>query len=171
MPCKILAAFWINVLNNLATPTETVQEPEPCSVHRVEIGLHLFLLAAGCLVLGLSLGMRTGGETKVYLPGMSIPLPDLCTSKRVFGVDCPGCGLTRGFISISHGQFQQAWHFNPASFVVYVLVVGQVPWQLFQLWRIWCGRHPVNSYWIYLVPALAAASLLVQWVVLLCFPS
>ena len=100
--------------------------------------------------------MRTDGETRVYLPGTELPLPDVCSSKRVLGVDCPGCGLTRGFISISHGQFLRAWHFNPASFIVYVLVVGQVPWQIYQLSRIHRGQFPVTSNWIYLLPAVAA---------------
>ncbi|MCH2180980.1 MAG: DUF2752 domain-containing protein [Mariniblastus sp.] len=159
-------------MNNTVTPSQAVPETAhgPFTVHRVEIGLHLFLLIAGCLVLGFSIGMRTGGETKVFLPGTELPLPELCTSKRVFGIDCPGCGLTRGFISISHGEFQRAWHFNPASFVVYVLVIGQIPWQLYQLGRIWRGRYPVSSNWIYLLPALAAASLLLQWLVQICFP-
>ena len=151
-----------------ATPD---REPQPYRVHGVEIGLHFFMLAAGGLVLALSIGMSTGGETRVFLPGTTIPLPELCTSKRIWGMDCPGCGLTRGFISISHGQFQRAWHFNPASFVVYLLIIGQIPWQVYQLGRIWWGWGPVTSNWIYCLPALAAASLLFQWVIRIGFSS
>ena len=158
-------------MNNVTPPTPAVPQPDVPGIPAVEIGLHGFLLLAGLLVFCFSIWMQTDGETVVYLPGSEIPLPDVCTSKQVFGVDCPGCGLTRGFISISHGQFLRAWHFNPASFVVYILVVGQVPWQIFQLSRIRRGQFPVTSNWVYLVPALAAVCLVVQWVIKMCFPA
>ena len=39
--------------------------------------------------------------TKVF----SVPL---CLFKNIFGVPCPGCGLTRGFIAILHLNFKEA---------------------------------------------------------------
>ena len=86
------------------------------------------LVAAFCVVVVfLSVAMRSTGDQHVFLPGMSIPLPELCMTKTVLGIPCPGCGMTRGFISIAHGQWTRAWAFNPVSFLVFALVVGADP--------------------------------------------
>ena len=42
----------------------------------------------------------------------SVPL---CPVKRIFGVSCPGCGLTRGFIEILHLRFLSAASCNIMS--------------------------------------------------------
>ena len=127
------------------------------------------LLILGGAVLVMSLLMRVEGPTSVYLPGASIPMPETCSSRMVFGIDCPGCGMTRAFISISHGHLVDAWRFNPASYLVYPMIIGQVPWQLLQLFRIRRGRRPIESIWIYLLPSLAVLALLGQWIAKLVF--
>jgi hypothetical protein len=46
-------------------------------------------------------------------------LPSFCTLKRVTGLGCPGCGMTRSVISAAHLQVAQAvrWHaFGPFVF-------------------------------------------------------
>ncbi len=109
--------------------------------------------------------MRSVGERQVYLPGSVIPMPEVCTSRILLGKDCPGCGLTRSFIAISHGQFGRAWKFNPGGTVVYLLVLAQVPWQIFQIRRILQRRTPIEAAWLYALPVIAAVVLIIQWVV------
>ncbi len=132
--------------------------------------LHWMMFGLGLGVFSMSLVMKTEGQSQVYLPGMQAPMPELCSSRMLFGVDCPGCGMTRAFISISHGQLRRAWHFNPASFFVYLLIVGQVPWQAFQLWRIRRGMLPMQSNWIYLIPAVTIVLILAQWLIRMFVP-
>ena len=134
-----------------------------------EFYLHLIFLVAALTVIVLSFTMTLIGPSLVYLPGSAVPLPESCTARLLFGIDCPGCGLTRAFISISNGEFANAWKFNPASFVVYLFVVVQLPWQSFQLSRILRGRPCVEEIWIYILPALVAILLLTQWLVRLLF--
>jgi hypothetical protein len=107
--------------------------------------------------------MRSEGETTVFLPGFTSAMPETCTSRRVFGVDCPGCGLTRAFISISQGQFARAWHFNPASFAVYFFVAVQVPWHAIQIWRLKNNRRPIQWYWIYTLPIAVVIIMTINW--------
>jgi hypothetical protein len=48
--------------------------------------------------------------------------PSLCLIRRIFGVRCPGCGMTRAFSCIVHGKFKQAFQYNKLVVVVFPLV-------------------------------------------------
>ena len=131
---------------------------------RKEMSYHLVALAVAITVIVLSFVMRSVGQEMVFLPGASFPLPPSCTAQQVFGIDCPGCGLTRSFISISAGEWQRAWNFNRVSFLVYLFVVGQIPWRLYQLSRIMRDRFPVFSPWLFTPLFVICCLLLFNWV-------
>lgn len=38
--------------------------------------------------------------------------PIVCVSRLFWGVPCPGCGLTRAFCFMAHGEFEAAIRFN-----------------------------------------------------------
>lgn len=40
-----------------------------------------------------------------------------CVFKKITGFYCPGCGITRCIMSILHGQFYQAFRYNPLIFL------------------------------------------------------
>ncbi len=46
---------------------------------------------------------------------------DLCLFKRFTGYPCPTCGTTRGIISLFHGNYIQAWLFNPLVFSIGII--------------------------------------------------
>jgi hypothetical protein len=46
--------------------------------------------------------------------------PTLCIWKKLLGIPCPGCGLTRGVCFLVHGRWIEAVSFNPLS----LLAVG-----------------------------------------------
>jgi hypothetical protein len=51
--------------------------------------------------------------------GMVAHGPALCLSKRLLGLECPGCGMTRALSALLHGQVAAALAFNrgaPAAF-------------------------------------------------------
>lgn len=48
--------------------------------------------------------------------------PSLCLIRRVFGVRCPGCGMTRAFSSVVHGKFKQAYQYNKLVVIVFPLL-------------------------------------------------
>lgn len=43
----------------------------------------------------------------------------VCMFRRAFGIACPGCGLTRSFIELSHGHLTQAFRMHPLGPVMY----------------------------------------------------
>jgi len=53
--------------------------------------------------------------------------PVLCMLRLTTGVPCPGCGLTRSFCSIAHGEFAQALGFHLLGPVLYLAVLIAVP--------------------------------------------
>ena len=65
--------------------------------------------------------------------------PVVCVSRLASGVPCPGCGLTRAFCFMTHGEFRQALEFNAlAPFVaVYLLLL----WAYYVVYA-WRGKPP-----------------------------
>jgi hypothetical protein len=46
----------------------------------------------------------------------------VCLIKNIFGVSCPGCGMTRAVSSIFHGRFIEAFHYNKLVVIVFPLL-------------------------------------------------
>jgi hypothetical protein len=60
--------------------------------------------------------------------------PALCLSKRLLGVECPGCGMTRALSALLHGQVAAALAFNrgaPAAFI------GMLALAVFSVKELW----------------------------------
>ena len=88
--------------------------------------------------------------------------PRLCLFHLFFGIDCPFCGLTRGFSSIAHGNFRDAIEFNRMSLAVFVFFIAQIFYRSYILIRgseIRTKRLYLNIPWIIIVTAL-----LVNWI-------
>jgi len=52
--------------------------------------------------------------------------PPLCLSRILFGVRCPGCGVSRAMSCAVHGNFKKALHYN--KLVVIVLPLLACEW-------------------------------------------
>jgi len=130
---------------------------------RSELILHWLFFCFAAVIILFSFLMKSEGEKAVYMPGFSSAMPETCTAQRLFGVDCPGCGMTRAFISISSGRFARAWSFNPASFAVYLFVAVQIPWHMIQIWRLKNGKLPIVTRWAYMAPIAMVVVMVVHW--------
>lgn len=131
---------------------------------RSELILHWLFFSMAAIVLLLSFLMSSEGERSVFFPGFQSPVPQTCAAQRLFGIDCPGCGMTRAFISISSGQFARAWSFNPASFIVYLFVAVQLPWNAIQIWRLKNQRRPLVTPLAYMAPVAMVVVMVVHWI-------
>ena len=132
---------------------------------RGDVALHVLFLSMATVVLLMSCLMSNDGGSKIFLPGFKTAIPSMCSTRVLTGIDCPGCGLTRAFVSISHGRFLEAWQFNPASFAVYAFVAAQIPWHSIQLWRIARRRRPLESNLVYLAPIGLVVILMANWLI------
>jgi uncharacterized protein DUF2752 len=102
-------------------------------------------LVIPALAIGLSLVLEIRNEREVLMPVLNQPLPELCSFRRMTGLDCAGCGLTRSFISIGHGRIADAWHYHPAGLLLYAIAAFQIPWQSVQLWRMSVGATELQT--------------------------
>lgn len=134
------------------------------SIWHVEAWLNLFFLTMAAAVISFSFALRTDEERGIFVPGTSIIMPATCTSRALYGIECPGCGLTRAFVAISHGRFSRAWELNRASFLVYTFVLSQIPWHLIQFYRRSQSQLPLQWPTVYWIPLLLAFVLVVNWI-------
>lgn len=63
--------------------------------------------------------------------------PTLCVWKKLFGVACPGCGLTRGICFLVHGRLTEAARFNPLSLLAAAILLCNL---LSGAWRLLGGE-------------------------------
>src|SRR5688572_15347237 len=71
-----------------------------------------FMLALAVVVIAGAFVLRFSQGNGLRLLWTGLTLPPLCTSRLLFGIECPGCGLTRSFVALSSGDFASAWHYN-----------------------------------------------------------
>lgn len=115
-----------------------------------------------CLTLAAL--MQVGEERRVFLPGVSEPVPELCMMYSRFGIDCPGCGLTRTFIYMAHGQFISAWQTNPVGILVFLLACIQIPMGAAQvIFRIRNRFIEAWGSWNDWCIGMLLIALLIQW--------
>ncbi len=85
------------------------------------------------------LAALTGGVLAVsfVLPHGAVDRLRLCVWHHVLGVTCPFCGMSRGFVALSHGDVASAIAFNPASPLIYAAFL----WMLgASVWAMAMGR-------------------------------
>lgn len=141
------------------TPTSNTADARHESLYHVVVLLAAFAVIAAAVALEVR-------NDRVVLRIWNLPLPESCWYKRLTGVGCPGCGLTRCVISLVHGEFLRAWHFNPAGYLFFAILVCQFPYRILQFWRISRGLpawRPTRATSI--LVSLLAAVLIAQWVV------
>lgn len=54
----------------------------------------------------------------VFPPGRLAAAPDLCVFRRVMGIECLGCGMTRAICSALHGEITTALAHNALVVIV-----------------------------------------------------
>ena len=147
-------------------PTPQRASAESEGLEQTDSTFHWTFFWISTAVVTLALVFQVRGEEQVVIPGIQFPLPGTCTFKKLTGADCPGCGLTRCFISMAHADVQRAWHFNPVGMLLFVVVAGQIPFRAVQIWRLRSGLTEIRlGWWGYSVLTFVVAGLLMQWAI------
>lgn len=91
---------------------------------------HWEMLVMSTAALGLSWVLEVGNEGRVFFRGFpDWPVPQTCFSRQIFGVDCPGCGLTRSYVYLIHGHLAAAWAMHRVGWLMFIMTVLQIPYR------------------------------------------
>lgn len=95
---------------------------------------HWTMLWIAIAVVVFAFALQVKGETQVAFHGFTdYPLPELCGSRSLFHVDCPGCGLTRSILSLAHGDWERSLAFHRIGWVMALVIVLQIPYRIYRL--------------------------------------
>lgn len=78
-------------------------------------------------------GATVYGIALAWSPASVVSGPGFCPFRQMTGWPCPGCGLTRSFVMLAHGDAAQAFSFNafgPVFFAVGLVATVVAGWSL-----------------------------------------
>ena len=108
--------------------------------------------------------------TSAILPHGDIDGLNLCPHYYLTGQECPFCGMTRGFVAISHLDPVSAVEFNPGTPLIYaafviVLIRSLWSWKNNQLSNLPKFPNLVTRIWTLASIAIFGYVLFVRWIV------
>jgi Protein of unknown function (DUF2752) len=89
------------------------------------------------------------------------PLPESCLLWTMLGMHCPGCGLTRSFVYLAHGDLAASLAIHRVGWVMALAVLVQFPYRLAAL--AWPERELLSARVRFLFSATLIALLLGNW--------
>ena len=93
------------------------------------------MLLICCLVLAAAPLLKVLPNERVAVRGSdSLVLPPSCPSREIFDVNCPGCGLTRSFVYIAHGDWDSSLRVNRVGWLIMLMALFQIPYRAHALW-------------------------------------
>lgn len=123
--------------------------------HRLVLILSIAVLVAACL-------LQVRPEQRVAFSLVpDWPLPEVCQSKRFLGWDCPGCGLTRSFVHLAHGDIAASLAVHPLGWLVALYVAAQIPYRLWALRSI--SGAPLGERAPWVLTATLVVLLFASW--------
>jgi hypothetical protein len=143
------------VSQDIVTPTPRIVQSQKArkKSHQRMLVLALFVILTAAL-------LPRPSNDKLIIKGFQIP--ELCILKRSIGVECPGCGLTRSFVSMAHFDWLKASTFNRVGPLFFLLVAAQIPYRSLVL-RV-PGLQLTSRKWSVSLPIIAAL-LVINWIV------
>jgi hypothetical protein len=121
----------------------------------------LVVSAFGAALIAFLLPPATGGA--LHLGGWE--LPGLCIFRGLFGIDCPGCGLTRSWVALAHGDLGASLSYHLLGPALFAFVLLQAMRQLVTLVvPRSCAALAVPARWLDLSGVALAICLLPVWV-------
>jgi hypothetical protein len=117
---------------------------------------HWEMLILALIIAAAAFLLTVRSDDRVAMLGAdSVTLPPLCMSRSLFGISCPGCGLTRSFVELAHGDWERARSFHRVGWFVALGLLLQVPYRLVAL------RHPTGLPLGTLLPRLFGYAIIV----------
>jgi len=81
-----------------------------------------------------------------------------CLNKKLFGIECLGCGMQRSLILVFHGDFVGAFKLYPAIFTIIILVL----FIIFNLFKKFKHDYKIKMGLLYLNIIIIVVSYIVK---------
>jgi hypothetical protein len=131
---------------------------------RSRVRHHQQILGIACAIVILAFVLVETSDGRVAVRGFTRhPLPDGCMSRNLFGLNCPGCGLTRSIIHLAEGDWRGSWRSHRLGGLFAALIALQVPYRLLALRRP--DRPVIPTRWLVLFGYLLIAMLIGNWLI------
>jgi hypothetical protein len=128
---------------------------------------HRQVLTTSIVIIVLAMVLQVRFDQRVFVSGVAaLPIPETCGMQIMFGRPCPGCGLTRSFIHLAHGDWRSSLAIHRIGWLIALLVVCQIPYRLLALWR---PEFTVRPLWGWAIGAIVVIALSVNWIYNLTF--
>jgi hypothetical protein len=88
-------------------------------------GTHKLFLGVLAVLLILPFFLSIPPKQPECICCAGVNLPSSCLSQKIFNVQCPGCGMTHSFVSITHGQLREAIRWNRMGIPLYLFFLFQ----------------------------------------------
>jgi len=146
-------------------PTLEVEESSSVTRDVTQVRSHdVTMLCIAVAVLVLSFALRIRADQRVTLFGLSsLPAPEMCGSRLWLGLECPGCGLTRGFIRLASGDWSGAIALNRVVPLLAFAVLAQLPYRLAMLLGWPPARRFADSIWSNAFARVVIVALIGNW--------
>lgn len=92
-----------------------------------------------CAIAVLTAFLLVPGAERVAVLGWEIP--EVCAIKRFTGYPCPGCGLTRSWVYLAHGDWRTALSMNVLGPILFLTAVLQIPLRSYRIVRGYRARR------------------------------
>ena len=91
---------------------------------------HIEMLVIASLALVASFLLNVGPGDRVHVTCLpNCLIPKTCLTHDIFGVDCPGCGLTRSFVHIVHLDWKVSWDMHRLGWLMFLATLLQIPYR------------------------------------------
>ena len=132
---------------------------------RSEIARVSNAIVLACLAAALGAGLIVqppAGGADAPLTIFGFALPGVCSFRRLTGIPCAGCGLTRSVVLLLHGRLADSLAAHPFGPIVMALALLQIPPRLSRALgrgEAWTGRW--DRLWA--VAAVLTLILMLAW--------
>jgi hypothetical protein len=139
-------------LSSEKTPAESAsdsvldQYQDPVKRWQLSAGARWAWLGTPMIIFAMTWLLEPGSGRQLMLRWPAMAIPETCSTFVVLGIDCPGCGLTRSFVHLSRGNWQQAWGLNPIGPILYAYIAAQLPLAAMR-WIPDAPRHRWFAWW------------------------
>jgi hypothetical protein len=132
---------------------------------------HIWILLLSAAAIVGAFVLQPGPEGSLMLPldyiGVQLQLPETCASRLILRVSCPGCGLTRSFVSVARGEWKMATRANAMGPILFSLCCLQVPYRIIRYmgWAEQYQKHRAASAVQAVLTWGVAGGLIVTWLI------